>query len=492
MINIGDLCEVGNEIGVCISETDSSLELLLKDSDGRYSLRTNISREKCKVVGQVPREELEMILRDMIKKDVGVFYKRFHVNSKEFAPGDRIPYAGRVYDESEMFSLLDASLDFWLTSGRFTKEFELSFAKKLGVRYSYLVNSGSSANLLAFAALTSHTLGDRAIKPGDEVITVAAGFPTTVSPIIQFGCVPVFVDIELGTHNIDTSFLEEARSSRTKAVMIAHALGNPFNLGVVTEFCKKHGLFLIEDNCDALGAKYKGQLTGTFGDVGTSSFYPPHHLTMGEGGAVYSNNLKLKKAIESFRDWGRDCWCEPGCDNTCGKRFGHQLGTLPFGYDHKYIYQHLGFNLKATDMQASIGVEQLKKLDTFVAKRNQNWRIFYEGLKDLEDVFILPEATKDSEPSWFGFALSVREGFSRSDIVSHLEKLNIQTRMLFAGNLTRQPCFTSINPSSYRVIGDLKNTDFVMNNLFWLGVYPGLKQGMIEYVVEVLRKLVRG
>jgi CDP-6-deoxy-D-xylo-4-hexulose-3-dehydrase len=447
----------------------------------------------------IERGDSDTRLREPVYEGVKRYYSAIHKSTKDapFKPGDKISYAGRVFDEQEMLSLSDALLDFWLTAGRFSDKFEKEFAQKLGVRFSTLVNSGSSANLLAFTTLTSPLLKERQIKPGHEVITVAAGFPTTISPIIQNGCIPVFLDITVydGTYNVDVSRLEEALSPKTRAVMLAHTLGNPFNLEVVTEFCKKHNLWLIEDNCDALGSRYKGQLTGTFGDLATSSFYPPHHLTMGEGGAVYSKSIHLKRLVESFRDWGRDCWCAAGKDNTCGIRFGQQLGELPFGYDHKYIYRHFGYNLKATDLQASIGCAQLLKLDGFVESRRSNWQQLYDGLKEFEDRLILPRPTPHSEPSWFGFLLSARpgSGIDRNQFVKFLEAKNIQTRMLFAGNILKHPLFDELraNESSYRVMGTLDNSDFVLSNTFWLGVYPGLKPGMIEYMIDSMREFLR-
>jgi CDP-6-deoxy-D-xylo-4-hexulose-3-dehydrase len=392
-------------------------------------------------------------------------------------------------------NLISSSLDFWLTAGPYAEKFEKGFAEKLGVRYCSLVNSGSSANLLAVMALTSPKLSDRQLRKGDEVITVAAGFPTTINPVIQAGAVPVFVDVTLPSYNIDVSMLEAAKSDRTKAVMLAHTLGNPFDLDKVTAFCKEYNLWLIEDNCDSLGSLYKGRLTGTFGDIGTSSFYPPHHITMGEGGAVYTNSSSLNVIVESLRDWGRDCRCPPGKDNTCGKRFDLQLGTLPKGYDHKYMYSHFGYNLKATDMQAAIGCAQLEKLDSFIAARRKNWQALYDGLKDLEDVFILPESTADSKPSWFGFMLTVRDTcrFTREEIVRYLESNKIQTRMLFAGNYTRQPVFDQMRrqKDGYRVIGSLDNTDHIMNNSFWVGVYPGMTEPMLEYMIQKIQDFVR-
>lgn len=418
---------------------------------------------------------------------------------KPFVPGDRISYGGRVFDGAEMRSLIDASLDFWLTTGRYADRFEREFAAFLGTRHASLVNSGSSANLLAFMALTSPKLGERRIRTGDEVITVAAGFPTTVAPIIQFGAVPVFVDVSLPTYNINVTQLEAARSSRTKAVMVAHTLGNPFDLAAVNAFCDRYDLWLVEDNCDALGSKYclNGQwrYTGTIGHLGTSSFYPPHHMTMGEGGAVYTGDTTLKRLVESFRDWGRDCWCPSGRDNTCGNRFTQQFGDLPHGYDHKYVYSHFGYNLKVTDMQAAIGCAQLEKLPGFVAARRSNWQTLREGLAGLSDSFILPEPTADSEPSWFGFLLTVQEGagFTRDQIVDKLERKGIQTRMLFAGNLLKHPCFDEMRKSGlgYRVSGELTTTDRIMRDTFWIGVYPGMTEPMLNYMVDTIREFVR-
>jgi CDP-6-deoxy-D-xylo-4-hexulose-3-dehydrase len=401
-----------------------------------------------------------------------------------------VAVAGRVFDEREVTALVDASLDFWLTAGRYADRFENEFAKVCGTRFALLVNSGSSANLVALSCLTSPVLGERRLQPGDEVITVAAGFPTTVNPIVQNGLVPVFVDVTLPTYNIDVSQLEAARSERTKAVMLAHALGNPFDLGAVTAFAKKHNLWLIEDCCDALGATYDGKPVGTFGDLATCSFYPAHHITMGEGGAVLTSKPGLKTLAESFRDWGRACWCAPGKDNTCGKRFDWQLGELPCGYDHKYIYSHIGYNLKATDMQAAVGVAQLAKLDEFIARRRANFAQLYEGLRDLEDVLVLPRATPGSEPSWFGLPLAVRRGapFTRDQLIRHLEAKRIGTRLLFAGNLTRQPAYRGVH---YRTVGDLKNTDFVTDQVFWIGVYPGLMPAMLDFVLDTLHAFCR-
>ncbi len=442
-------------------------------------------------------EDMEKELRKQVIDAAIKYYEfRHKKGGKPFAPGDRIPYAGRVFDDKEIAALVDSSLDFWLTTGRYAERFEKGFAQFLGVKHCSLTNSGSSANLLAFMALTSPILGDRRIKKGDEVITVAAGFPTTVSPIIHYGAVPVFVDVSLPTYNIDCSQLEMAYSEKTKAVMIAHTLGNPFDLADVKGFCNKYNLWLIEDNCDSLGSRYlhneEWRFTGTIGHIGTSSFYPPHHMTMGEGGAVYTNDGQLKRLVESFRDWGRDCWCPSGRDNTCGNRFGQQFGELPYGYDHKYVYSHFGYNLKVTDMQAAIGCAQLEKLPRFIESRKRNWRMLREALTNLSDKFILPEQTEGSDPSWFGFLLTVKEGagFTRDDIVNHLESKGIQTRMLFAGNLIKHPCFDEMRKSGegYRVVGTLENTDRIMHDTFWVGVYPGLTEGMIEFMVGKIKE----
>jgi len=422
-------------------------------------------------------------------------YKIKHKVKRVFEPGDKISYAGRVFDEKEIENLIDASLDFWLTAGRYAEKFEKELSNFLGIEYSSLVNSGSSANLLAFLALTSPKLADRRIKEGDEVITVAAGFPTTIAPIIQYGAVPVFVDVALPSYNIDCSQLENALSAKTKAVMIAHTLGNPFELKKVAEFCKKNNLWLIEDNCDSLGSRYQGKYTGTFGDLGTSSFYPPHHMTMGEGGAVYTNDQELNKIVNSLRDWGRDCWCPSGKDNTCSRRFKWQLGELPKGYDHKYTYSHFGYNLKATDLQAAIGCAQLEKLPSFIEARRKNWQKLRAGLDDLKNVFILPEATENSDPSWFGFLLTVRKesGFTREDTIDYLESKGIQTRMLFAGNMIKHPCFDEMRSTGkgFRIVGGLKNTDLIMNQTFWVGVYPGMTDGMLDYMVKVMKEFCK-
>jgi CDP-6-deoxy-D-xylo-4-hexulose-3-dehydrase len=411
--------------------------------------------------------------------------------SKPFIPGEStVPVAGKVLDAADLRSLIDASLDCWLTTGRFATQFERQFARYFDVRGASLVNSGSSANLLAFTCLTSPRLGDRQLRPGDEVITVAAGFPTTVNPIIQNRCVPVFIDITVPTYQADASQLEAALSDRTRAIMIAHTLGNPYDLDSVAAFAKQHNLWLVEDSCDALGATYKGRKVGTFGDLATVSFYPAHHITMGEGGAVVTNSPLLKTLVESFRDWGRDCWCEPGKDNTCGKRFDWQFGGLPCGYDHKYTYSHIGYNLKMTDMQAAIGLSQLEKLPGFIAARRKNFQHLYDSLKPLKDVLLLPESTPDAEPSWFGFPMGVREDapFRRDALIRELESHHIGTRLLFGGNLTRQPAYKD---TEFRVIGDLKNTDFVMNNVFWIGLYPGLTEEMLNYTVDTIVAFTR-
>lgn len=439
--------------------------------------------------------ESEKQARRQILEIVSEYCDKYH-KKKEFIEGDRIPYASRVYDHEEMVNLVNASLEFWLTSGHYTESFEKELSEFLGVKYCNYVNSGSSANLLAFMTLTSPLLGDRRICPGDEVITVACGFPTTVAPCIQYGAIPVFIDITIPQYNIDVTALEEAYSKRTKAVMIAHTLGNPFDIESVKEFCDKHGLWLIEDNCDALGSVYsykgKKRLTGSIGDLGTSSFYPPHHMTTGEGGAVYTNNALLNKIMRSFRDWGRDCSCPSGKDDTCGHRFTMQFGTLPLGYDHKYVYSHFGYNLKATDLQASIGCAQLEKLPAFVEKRRHNHQLLRELLDPVKDKLILPEPLPESEPSWFGFLITCKDDVDKNKVVQYIESKGIQTRMLFAGNIIRHPCFDEMrkNEKGYRIIGDLKNTDIVVDKSFWVGVYPGMTDEMIRYMAKSIRESI--
>lgn len=432
-------------------------------------------------------EQAKKEILDLVTK----YCDKFH-NQKQYTEGDRIPYASRVYDHSEMVNLVDSALEFWLTAGRYTDEFEKKFSEYLNVKYCALVNSGSSANLTAFMTLTSPLLGERAIKRGDEIITVAAGFPTTVTPIIQFGAIPVFVDVTIPQYNIDVTMLEKAFSEKTKAVMIAHTLGNPFDLGAVKAFCDKHDLWLVEDNCDALGSTYtlngETKFTGTIGDIGTSSFYPPHHMTMGEGGAVYTNNPLLSKIIKSMRDWGRDCVCKSGCDNMCGHRFDKKYGELPLGYDHKYVYSHFGYNLKATDMQAAIGCAQIEKFPSFVEKRKANFSRLKAALLPVEDKLILPVACKNSDPSWFGFLITCKEGVDRNKIVRYIEEKGVQTRMLFAGNLIKHPCFDEMREKGegYRIAGSLENTDKIMSDTFWVGLYPGMNDKMIDYMAKVI------
>ena len=432
--------------------------------------------------------------RSQILSLVADYCREFHNKKEAFKEGDRIPYASRVYNEDEMVNLVDSALEFWLTSGRYTDEFEAELARYLGVRYCSLVNSGSSANLLAFMALTSPLLGERRICRGDEIITVAAGFPTTVTPAIQYGAVPVFVDVAIPQYNIDVTKLEAALSEKTKAVMLAHTLGNPFDLKAVKAFCDAHGLWLVEDNCDALGSRYEidGEMkfTGTIGDIGTSSFYPPHHMTMGEGGAVYTDNALLNKIIRSFRDWGRDCVCPSGCDNLCGHRFDRQYGELPLGYDHKYVYSHFGYNLKATDMQAAVGCAQLKKFPSFVERRKHNFARLHKALEGTEDRLILPVACEHSDPSWFGFLITCKEGVDRNKVVQYVEERGVQTRMLFAGNLIKHPCFNEMRKTGegYRVSGTLENTDRIMADTFWVGVYPGMTDEMIDYMAKTIKE----
>lgn len=435
-------------------------------------------------------------MHDKILQLVKEYCDNYHNQDKEFSPGDRIPYASRVYDHEDMCNLVDSALEFWLTAGRYVDEFEKNLGKYLGVNHVSVVNSGSSANLLAFMSLTSPLLGERQVKRGDEIITVAAGFPTTVAPIIQYGAVPVFVDVTIPQYNIDVNKLEEAFSSKTKAVMLAHTLGNPFDLKEVKDFCDKHNLWLIEDNCDALGSIYdidgEDKFTGTIGDIGTSSFYPPHHMTMGEGGAVYTNNAKLHRIIRSMRDWGRDCVCPSGHDNFCGHRFDGQYGELPPGYDHKYVYSHFGYNLKVTDMQAAIGVAQLKKFPAFVERRQHNFAKLLAGLQSIADKFILPEPCPNSKPSWFGFLLTCREGIDREQVVRYIEKHGVQTRMLFAGNIIKHPCFDELrqDKTAYRVVGELNNTDRIMRDTFWIGVYPGMTDKKLDYMIDIIKSSV--
>lgn len=444
-------------------------------------------------MNKISEQQARKQILDMVQQ----YCDTYHNQEDTFKDGQKIPYAARVYDHQEMVNLIDSALEFWLTSGKYTEIFEKSLADYLHVKYCAFVNSGSSANLLAFMALTSPLLGSRAIQRGDEVITVACGFPTTVAPIVQYGAIPVFVDVTIPQYNIDATKLELALSNKTKAVMIAHTLGNPFNIKSVKEFCNLHNLWLVEDNCDALGAKYnlngQQQFTGTFGDIGTSSFYPPHHITTGEGGAVYTSNPLLNKIVRSLRDWGRDCICPSGHDNLCGHRFDRQYGDLPIGYDHKYVYSHFGYNLKATDMQAAIGCAQLNKLSSFVDKRNRNFSRLYSALSGFSDRLVLPAATENSTPSWFGFVITCKEGVDRNKVVLFLEEKGIQTRMLFAGNLTKHPCFDEMRSTKtgYRIVDNLVNTDFIMNHTFWVGVYPGLSDQQIDYMAESIKEAVQ-
>jgi CDP-4-dehydro-6-deoxyglucose reductase, E1 len=435
--------------------------------------------------------EQEYALRQQVFAAVLDYYQ-FKFAHKQFIPGQTyVPVSGKVFDEQELVKLVDSSLDFWLTTGRYAAEFEQRFAEWIGVKHCLLVNSGSSANLVALTALTSPKLGDKRLQPGDEVITVAAGFPTTVNPIFQNQLVPVFLDINLSTYDIDTNQLEAALSDRTRAIMVAHTLGNPFDLDAIMAFAQKHDLWVVEDNCDAVGSVYQGQKTGTFGHLSTVSFYPAHHMTMGEGGAVLTSDSRLKKIVESVRDWGRDCWCPPGIDNTCNKRYGWKLGELPDGYDHKYTYSHVGYNLKMTDMQAAVGVAQLDKLPEFIEKRRHNFEFLHQNLQDLQDVLTLPAKAPNSEPSWFGFLLSIKVDapFTRNQLVQHLEEQRIGTRLLFGGNLVRQPAYKDLN---YRVVGNLANTDRIMESAFWLGLFPGLTEEMLTYIVSTIRSFVRG
>lgn len=437
-------------------------------------------------------------IRNEIHKLVEEYYEENHAKNRAYKKGDKVNYSGRVYDQDELINLVDAALEFWLTAGHYVKDFEIGLADFVGTKYCSLVNSGSSANLCAFMALTSPQLGDRQIKKGDEVIAVAAAFPTTVSPIIQYGAIPVFVDVTIPQYNIDTTKLEEARTEKTKAVFLAHTLGNPFDLQYIRDFCDKYNLWLIEDNCDALGSEYlyngEWKKTGTIGDISTYSFYPPHHITLGEGGAVCTNNTKLYRLVNSFRDWGRDCWCASGVDDTCKHRYTQQFGELPYGYDHKYVYSHFGYNLKATDMQAAVGCAQLKKLPMFVEQRKQNWKYLREKLEVVSDKIIMPEPVDNSNPSWFGYLMTVKEdaGFTRDELVQYLEDHNVQTRLLFSGNIIKHPCFDEMRKTGtgYRVVGELKNTDYIMNNSFWIGVYPGMDNDKLDYMVDTIMEAI--
>lgn len=490
-----------NEVYLIISDMEaSSVDKELDFLNLSGSLHFDIVRddEIIEKLGVIKKDSIKSILKQFGRILASNYYESVHKPEIDEIKKSKINYGGRVFDEEEISNLIDSALDFWLTSGYFVQSFERELSNFLGVKYCSMVNSGSSANLLAFMALTSSMLGERRILRGDEVITVAATFPTTIAPIIQYGAIPVFVDITIPDYNIDCSLLEEAVSSKTKAVIIAHAMGNPFNVDKVKAFCEKYNLWLIEDNCDSLGSEYyhngRWLFTGTFGDVATSSFYPPHHITTGEGGAVYTNDANVAKIINSLRDWGRDCWCPSGRDNTCGRRFGWKSGELPFGYDHKYIYSNFGFNLKATEMQAAVGLAQMRKLPDFIEKRRRNWMILKKGLKELEEFLILPEATENSKPSWFGFMITLRDGvrFSRDKIVHYLESEGIQTRMFFAGNIIRHPCFDDMRNShyGYRVVGDLKNTEKVMKDSFWVGVYPGISEDMAEYMVCKIKEAI--
>lgn len=466
--------------------------------NGKRNKRNTRIRKKENGEKQMGNWQNEAQAREQIKCEIKEYYYQFKKDSYKFQPGDRISYAARVFDEKEMCALTDACLDFWLTAGRFTKQFEKEFAAWIGVKYACLVNSGSSANLLAFMALTAPELGDRRICVGDEIITVACGFPTTVTPALQYGAVPVFLDVAIPQYNIDIRQLEAAYSKKVKAVMVAHTLGNPFNIKAVKDFCEKYHLWLIEDNCDALGSKYRigseCKYTGTWGDIGTSSFYPPHHITMGEGGCVYTNNPLLHQLICSYRDWGRSCTCAPGEDNFCGHRYDGQYGQLPPGYDHKYVYSHLGYNLKATDLQAAIGCEQLRKIPAFIKRRKENWQRLREALKPAQDVLILPETEENSDPSWFGFVITLKEssGLNRREVVMQIEQRNVQTRLLFSGNMIKHPCFDDIRGTTkYRVAASLTATDYIMENSFWVGVYPGMTDEMVDYMAETILQVVK-
>lgn len=476
---------VDSKSGFLLCQEDFDGESLRFESHVRLDKTFNLHQKRIeKPLAKLSSKGFEKVLRKLIGLAIPQFST--HKNAvKPFEPGNSvIPPSGKVIGTSEFQNMVEASLDGWLTTGRFNEAFEKKLAEFIGLKYAFTTNSGSSANLLAFFALTSPRLGERRIKPGDEVITVAAGFPTTVNPIVLQGMIPVFVDVDIPTYNIDTTQLEAAISEKTKAIMIAHTLGNPYNIAEVTRIAKKYNLWLIEDCCDALGSTYNGQLVGTFGDIATVSFYPAHHITMGEGGAVFTNNIRLNRVAESFRDWGRDCYCEPGRDNTCGRRFEWQLGSLPKGYDHKYTYSHLGFNLNISDMQAAVGLAQLDKLSEFIRKRKENFAYLKERLTPLEEFLILPEATPNSDPAWFGFPITLKPNISRVDLLKYLDQYKIGTRLLFAGNITRQPYFQD---RQYRISGELTNTDIIMNNTFWIGVYPGLSEEMLDFVVDKLQ-----
>jgi len=476
--------------GVSLTDDDMEEGTLKKESVIRIEKLYYVSSKLCKKVGRVKKECLDKVLRAFTKYGGNIYFENFHKNRTL----NIIPASGKVLDEDDLFNLIDASLDMWLTAGRFAEEFEKEFPKFLGRKYCALVNSGSSANLIAVSALTSYKLGEKRLKSGDEVITVAAGFPTTITPIIQNNLIPVFVDVDLGTYNVNVEQLEMAISEKTRAIFLAHTLGNPFDIDRVMEIAKKYNLWLIEDNCDALSSKYRGKFTGTYGDISTVSFYPAHHMTMGEGGAILTDNPELYRIILSFRDWGRDCWCPPGKDNTCGKRFSWKLGDMPYGYDHKYIYSHLGYNLKATDFQAAVGLSQFKKLPNFIEKRRENFNMLYEGFKKegLDKYFILPQWLEEAEPSWFGFILTIKDDapFSRRELLEYLEQNGIGTRLLFAGNMLRQPAFTNNDINKYRVVGDLKNTDKVMMDAFWIGVWPGIDKHNLAFLVESFKNFL--
>lgn len=507
-MELGDLVEFQGQIGLVYevredkvqvlecAESGPGVEITGEDVDSNLGTPLFVTTKMLLVdkggvrrIGRLSSRKIDEVLRQLAYDVVDKHYAAVH-SGEGFVPGETyIRYAGRVYDEEEMRALADATLDHWLTSGRFAQQFCDELSEFLGVKHCLLTNSGSSANLLAVCALTSPRLEDRRLKEGDEVITPACTFPTTVNPIVQNNLVPVFVDVDVGTYNLQVDKIEDALSPRTRAILLPHTLGNPFDLDKVLHICKKHDLWLIEDNCDALGSTYNGKYTGTLGDIGTISFFPAHHITMGEGGALITNDTQLKRAIVSFRDWGRDCWCDPGHDNTCGKRFEWQLGSLPYGYDHKFIYSHIGYNLKVTDMQAAVGVAQMKKLPQFIEARKENWKKLYDGLKDYEDYFVLPRTEEGSDPSWFGFVLTVREDapFSRNEITSYLEENKIATRLVFSGNIIRHPSFEGVR---YRIFDDLANTDFIMNNSFWIGVYPGLTDEMIDYVLGTFKEFM--